>query len=137
MNSELARKLLSLEHYNITINTTSLSLGENFLPISASKSGYDDIAFSIKIEVLAKDTDLQLFLNGNNRTLEKSVDVIYGELLNITVTYNNTEVIPNEHINLATVELLGAGGPKNLTENITYEHYNITINSTNIKWVYH
>lgn len=118
------------DHYNITINTTILHLGENFLTLTATKDDFETQEFVIKIEVLALDTELDLFIDTTNRTLERSEEIIYGKTINVTIKYRNTEEIPSEHITNATVELYGMGDIENLTESVPLEHYNITINST-------
>ena len=117
------------EHYYIIINSTSLNLGENFHTITASRLEYESQEEEIKIEVFSLDTTIYLFLDQENRTIEKSVDVNYGEDVNITVRYRNTEGAPSTHINNATVVLTGAGPSLNLTENYVLEYYNVTINS--------
>ena len=119
-----------LEHYNITIHTSNLTLGNNFLTISASKKYYESIEILINIQVLERETDLQLFLDGNNKTLDKSIQMIYGNSGNITITYQDKELEPNIHIDGASVNLTGLGTLENLIENPTFEQYTFIINDT-------
>jgi len=116
-------------YYYIIVNTSALSLGENFHTISASRITYESQEEQIKIEVFSLDTSIHLFLDQVNKTIEKSIDVNYGEDVNITVQYRNTESVPSTHVNNATVILTGTGSTLNLTENYAKEYYNITINS--------
>jgi hypothetical protein len=123
----------TLGHYNITIDTTKLNIGENYLLLDAIKTEYNPIIdLVITIEILPIDTDLQLFINGLNRTLEKAYDVTLGESINVTISYNNTEGGQNEFINDASVILFGLGSNKNLTEIPSEARYNITINSMDL-----
>jgi hypothetical protein len=119
-----------LKHYNITINTYDLDLGNNYLTLQASKKYYESISnFVINIEVLERNTELQLFLDGNNKTLDKSISMIYGNDGNITITYKDIEEITKVHIDGATVELIGLDTPQNLIEDILLEQYYIIIDT--------
>ncbi|KKM17310.1 hypothetical protein LCGC14_1677060, partial [marine sediment metagenome] len=120
----------SLEQYNITIHTSNLQIGNNFLTISANKIYYESIEILINIKVIERQTDLQLFLDKNNKTLDKSIQMMYGNSGNITVTYKDKENYPYTHINNATVELTGYGNPTNLTEDILFEQYYIFIDTS-------
>jgi hypothetical protein len=122
----------SLEHYNITIHTSQLQIGNNFLTISASKKYYESIEILIDIKVLERDTDLQLFLDSNNKTLDKSIQMIYGNSGNITVTYKDNELDPNIHISGASVDLTGLGAPENLIEDLLLEQYTFIIDTNDL-----
>ena len=123
---------ISLEHYNITIHTSNLQIGNNFLTIFASKKYYESIEILINIKVLERETDLQLFLDSNNKTLDKSIQMIYGNSGNITVTYKDKELEPNIHITGAVVNLTGLGSPENLIEVPILEHYTFIINTADL-----
>lgn len=122
----------SLEHYNITIQSSNLQIGNNFLTISASKKYYESISELINIKVIERDTDLQLFLDSINKTLDKSIEMIYGNNGNITITYKDIEQLPYAHIDGATVELIGIGNPLNLTEDLPNNQYFIIIDTMDL-----
>jgi hypothetical protein len=122
----------SLEHYNITIHSSNLQIGNNYLTISASKKYYESIEVLINIKVLERNTDLQLFLDGTNKTLDKSIQMIYGNDGNITISYKDIEQLPYTHIDGATVELIGLATPENLTEDPSNEQYFILINTMDL-----
>ncbi|KKL89068.1 hypothetical protein LCGC14_1918400, partial [marine sediment metagenome] len=121
-----------LEHYNITIHTSNLNLGNNFLTISASKKYYESIEILINIQVIERETDLQLILDRNNKTLDKSIQMIYGNSGNITITYKDAELEPNIHIGEAVVNLTGLGAPKNLIVDPKFEQYFFIIDTTDL-----
>ncbi len=120
-----------LEHYNITIQSSNLQIGNNFLTISASKKYYESISELINIKVIERNTELQLYLDSTNQTLDKSIEMIYGNDGNITITYKDIEQLPI-HIDGATVELIGIGNPQNLTEDLSNDQYSIIINTTDL-----
>ena len=122
----------SLEQYNITIHSSNLQLGNNFLTIEASKNYYESISELINIKVLERNTELQLFLDSTNQTLDESIEMIYGNNGNITITYKDKEQMPYSHIDEATVELIGIGGPQNLTEDLPNSQYFIIIDTTDL-----
>ena len=123
---------IPLEHYNITIHTSNLQIGNNFLTISANKTYFESIEIQINIKVLERETVLQLFLDRNNKTLDKSIQMIYGNSGNITITYKDKELDPNIHIGEASVNLTGFGAPKSLIEDIILKQYTFIIDTSDL-----
>ncbi|KKK45754.1 MAG: hypothetical protein Lokiarch_07360, partial [Candidatus Lokiarchaeum sp. GC14_75] len=123
---------ISFEQYNITIHTSNLQIGNNFLTISVNKIYYESIEILINIEVLERETDLQLFLDGNNKTLDKSIQMMYGNSGNITVTYKDKELDPKVHLSGAIVNLTGLSTPENLIEDPIFEQYTFIINTMDL-----
>jgi len=74
------------------------------------------------------DTNLLLFINNQNKTLDPFLQVPIGEEINVTVKYTNTST--GAHIIGANVLITGDRVLKNLTENLMYEHFSTEINST-------
>ncbi|MFX1387090.1 MAG: hypothetical protein ACFE9M_07745, partial [Promethearchaeota archaeon] len=74
------------------------------------------------------DTNLQLFINTQNKTLDPFLDVPIGEQINITIKFAN--ISTGTHIIGANVLLTGDRVLKNLTESLIYEHFSTEINST-------
>ena len=120
------------EEYSIEIDTDLFEIGDNFLTLSASKKYYETQVLTITVNIIKKYTDLQLFLNSINKTIDKSVELKYGTNLNITVKYLNKEVFPNSHISRAHVELTGLDYPKFLTEDLAFYQYTTIINTTHL-----
>ena len=121
-----------LEQFNITIQTSNLMLGNNFLILSASKKYYESVEIQINIKVIERETDLQLFLDKHDKTLDKSIQMFYGNSGNITITYKDKELDPNLHISGASVELTELGTPKNLIEDILLEQYTVIIDTKDL-----
>ncbi|MCJ7648698.1 MAG: hypothetical protein MUP85_08805, partial [Candidatus Lokiarchaeota archaeon] len=121
-----------LEHYNISIHSSNLQIGNNFLTITASKRYYEPISELINIKVIERNTELLLFLDGVDKTLDKSIEMIYGNDGNITITYKDIEQLPYTHIDGATVELIGLDSPQNLTEDPSNEQYFIFIDTKDL-----
>ena len=120
----------SFSNYSMLINTTDLNQGVNFLTIIAQKDGYKPQSILLIIEIIQKETSLTLFLDGEDKTTNPSIDIIYGDILNITIKY--TDIGTGAHISGATVELSGSGLLENLTENSVLKHYWVIINTTNL-----
>jgi len=114
---------LIYNQYSSVISSTELSLGNNFFTIEASKKYYETVSELINIKVIERNTELVLFLDGENKTIDKSIEMIYGNNGNITITYKDTEEVPYTHISGATVELIGLATPVNLTEDVSNEQY--------------
>ena len=74
-----------------------------------------------------KETNLQLILNGVNKTADPVLEVIKDSILNITVKYSNGT---GDHINGAVIYVSGDRLLTTLTENSSLEQYSISINVT-------
>jgi hypothetical protein len=120
----------TFEQYTTIIDTTDLGVGVSFLTLSASKRYHTSQEFQITVEVISRDTDIQLFLNDSNETDNKEIAIQWNENLNITIKYLDRDNVPSTHINGATVELTGAGPSKTLSEDPTHKQYEISINTT-------
>ncbi|MFX0177677.1 MAG: hypothetical protein ACFE85_15805, partial [Candidatus Hodarchaeota archaeon] len=118
------------QYYSI-INSTVLGVGITYLTLTASKRYHTSIEFQITITVVSRDTELQLFLNDVNETIDKEIEIQWNENLNITIKYLDIESLPSTHIEGATVELTGAGPTKTLSEDPANQQYERLIN-TNI-----
>jgi len=123
---------LTSNQYSVIFSSNELSLGNNFLTIEASKTYYEPISELINIKVIERNTELVLFLDEVDKTLDKSIQMIYGNNGNITITYKDIEQLPSTHIDGSTVELIGIGGPQSLTEDISNNQYFIFIDTTDL-----
>ncbi|TFG22550.1 MAG: hypothetical protein EU533_04145, partial [Promethearchaeota archaeon] len=74
------------------------------------------------------ETDLQLFLNNENKTTSPFLEVPIGELINITTKFTN--VSTGQYINGAQILLQGDRVLRNLTESLIDQTYYTTINSS-------
>ncbi|MHA2287491.1 MAG: hypothetical protein ACXABG_01765, partial [Promethearchaeota archaeon] len=123
---------LTFNQYTTVFSSTELSIGNNFFTIEADKKYYESISELINIKVIERNTDLLLYLDGVDKTLDKSIEMIYGNSGNITVRYRDTEQLPYTHIDGASVELVGINNPQNLNEDPAYGHYSIIIDTTDL-----
>jgi hypothetical protein len=117
-------------YYYKIINSSDLGVGITYLTLTASKRYHTRIEFQITITVVSRDTELQLFLNDANETINKEIEIQWNENLNITIKYLDIESIPGTHIGGATVELTGAGATKILDEDAANQQYEISINTS-------
>ncbi len=122
---------LASNQYSIVFSSNELSIGNNYFTIEASKLYYESISELINIKVIERNTELILFLDDSDKTLDKSIEMIYGNNGNITIKYIDIEQ-GSTHIDNATVELVGIGTPQNLTEDFANSQYFIIIDTTDL-----
>jgi len=117
-----------LEQYSIIIDTDISNIGINFLTVSAKLEDYElKIIYPIiTVNKLSSD-NLQIFLNNDNVTLDPSIELVYGEDLNITIKYADLNAV---HIPNATVRLISEGVTRDLNESLALEQYTLILNST-------
>ncbi|MHA1375627.1 MAG: hypothetical protein ACTSR7_15200, partial [Promethearchaeota archaeon] len=130
LNDNLTENAI-LEHYNVSIKTNDLEQGINFLTIFAQKQEYVSQSIVFTIEVIEKASNLQLFLNGINETISKSIEVTVGELVNVSIIYEDYSKL---FIDSAEVIIVGEGIDLNLTQHPTYDQYNVTIDSNDLNF---
>ena len=121
---------VALLQYNITLLSKNLGQGVNLFTLIAQKQNYQTQTINFFIEIIESNTTLELFLEGQNKTVEQSIEVIIGDTVNVTILYKDeaNTFIPN-----ATVQISGEGvSLTNLTQNILLEQYNITINTNSL-----
>ena len=120
---------IPLEHYNITLDTVTFSLGEHVFRLYAHKEGYNPQEISITIEIIERTTFLdEIHLN---QTLTKIIAFPYGEPLNITVAYKDNDT--KSFIDGAAVQLYDGEDLKGTFDpQPIYEQYNLTINTADI-----
>ena len=119
---------LTLKQYTLILDTDIGNIGVNFLTITAYAPDHElrKIYPIVTVNTISTD-DLQLFLNNENKTNDKNIELIVGQELNITVKYTDAFGI---HIPNATVTLFSEGLTKDLNESITLEQHTIIINTT-------
>ena len=117
--------------YIITINTNDLNPGTTILTITAQLNNYLSQTIRIYVELFERATELYLFLNSENKTLDPVIELPIGSILNITAKYIENQT--KRHLNNATLSLIGENLLASLTENLPREHYSILINTTILK----
>ncbi|KKK90508.1 hypothetical protein LCGC14_2722300, partial [marine sediment metagenome] len=111
--------------YTISLDSNNLEIGINILTIFAQLDNYQSQTFQFFINIIDIETELLVYLDGN-QTFEN--DVFFSqknELLNITVYYQNNN--SKEHIIGATVDLLGLGSFSELNN-----QFNFSLNTNNL-----
>ncbi|MHA1376155.1 MAG: hypothetical protein ACTSR7_17905, partial [Promethearchaeota archaeon] len=89
----------------------------------------DDVELNITYSQTFPDTepDLQIFINGDNKTADPYVEVPIGSIVNVTIRYLDDIGL---YIDGGLVQLTGVGILENLIENPTYQQYSYLVNST-------
>ncbi len=116
--------------FNITINSTDLAQGINILTIFAQLTNYQPKSIQFFIEVIERATQLQLFINGEDKTADPVFELPIGSMINITIKYYDNRTgfeIPN-----ALIQLIGESLFESLTENLMLNQYTIILDSSTL-----
>ncbi len=118
----------TLEQYTIILDTENLPIGEIYFDIVAHRINYEAQKVGALLTVSKINSEnLQIFLNGEEKTSFPFLDVPLNKLLNITVKYKDTT---GDHIPGATIQLIGEGILEELEENLNFEQYTVLINTS-------
>lgn len=117
----------SSQQYTRVIDSTNLGVGIWSLTATAQKSNYETQIISFFVKVVDHPTELQLFVDDVNKTLDPTVDIKYNEVMNITVFYRDS--VTDQHINEANVTITSLG---DIPED--NEQYTIIINSNTLSF---
>ncbi|MBA7702601.1 hypothetical protein ES703_111370 [subsurface metagenome] len=121
---------LDLKQYSFIINTIDLNVGFNFLTVYAQKSNYEAQTILITIQLIERKAYDEIYLDNEDKTLEKSIETPIGKELNITFKYFDD--ITGNHIPQALVQLIGAKYTWNFTENNSLKQYSLIIDTTEL-----
>ena len=113
------------DHYYFILNSTDLGLGISVLTVTMQKINYETKSVQIFVEVIERETELQLFVEETPRSNNETINVKFNEFLNFTIFYEDN--LTNAYINAASVELLGFG-----SMNETLNQYNLTLNTDDL-----
>ncbi|MFW9820242.1 MAG: hypothetical protein ACFFE5_11590, partial [Candidatus Thorarchaeota archaeon] len=114
--------------YTIIFNANDLNVGTFYFKIVAHKINYEFSTINPILTITPTNTqNLQMLLNGENKTLDPIIDVPLDSLLNITIKY---KTYLGSHITGATVTLFGKGIIETLNENNALNQYTIIINTS-------
>jgi len=111
------------QQYSKVIDTTYLGVGIWSLTVTAQITNYETQVIPFFVRVLERVTDLQLFIDSLNKTVDPTVNIKYNEVFNVTVFYRDD--LTNQHLSGANVTITSFGDILEVNE-----QYTITINST-------
>jgi len=116
--------------YNLEFNSSIFNSAGTFqIYVTANKTNYADATTLINIFIDNIPTYLgDIFLNMQNKTLEKSIELPIGDNLNITLNYLDYKT--GTHIDSAFIQLIGTNIILNLTEKHLLKQYMVNINTT-------
>ncbi len=115
----------TLEQYYFIVNSTHLGLGISVLTVTLQKVNYEMKNVQILVEVIERETELQLFVEEFPRSNNETINVKFNEFLNFTVFYEDN--LTDAFIDAASVELLGFE-----SMNETLNQYNTTLNTNDL-----
>ncbi len=114
------------DQYTLIMGAAVLDQGITALTIFAQLGNYTPQSINFFIEVVEKETNLQLLLNSEEKTLDPVYNLTIGEILNITIKYTEQSgaYIPN-----AVVQLIGEGILINLTKDDSLQQHSIELDT--------
>ncbi len=112
--------------YSYLLNASELGLGVDYLSILANLSNYNPQSIRFITEITERKTLLEVYLNGEDKTGDPSIDIAINKILNITIMYTD---LNGNHIDNATVEMFGAIS-NSLDEDTTYKQYTYIFNTS-------
>ncbi|KKK50966.1 hypothetical protein LCGC14_3119730, partial [marine sediment metagenome] len=116
--------------YYLNLSARDLTQKINSLTISAQLYNYSLQNIHFFIEIIERTTDLTLFLNNDDKTVDPVIEQPITSILNITVKYNDN--ISMQHLSNSTIQLIGNSISYNFTENSVLKQYSLTINTTSL-----
>ncbi len=117
-------------YYDIIINSNILNLGINILTIYAQKNGYKPYSIQFLVEVFERVPNFNLFLNGENKTIDRVFDLPITSILNITIKLYDNQT--GSHITEAVLQLIGEGLLTNFIENPVLQQYSLMLNTSDL-----
>ncbi|MFX1585740.1 MAG: hypothetical protein ACFFDL_14415 [Promethearchaeota archaeon] len=111
--------------YNVTVDTDDLNPGITVLTVFAQLDNYQSESIQFFVEIVERETELLLFLDGTPKNDGDQIQVEVNEFINVTVFYRDN--LTKQFLNGASVTLIGRGS---LTE--TGNHYNITVDTNDL-----
>jgi hypothetical protein len=119
---------LTLNQYSLNINTSMLGVGVNTFTIEAQKNLYETQNIQFVIEVVERETYLELLIDDNPKVNSDTVQVQVDDSINVTVYYKDN--VTKKHLRGAAVTLEGIGA---LTEIKNGYYLNINARDFNQK----
>ncbi|KKM99814.1 hypothetical protein LCGC14_1144090 [marine sediment metagenome] len=116
---------ITLQQYTIMVDTSQLGVGVKILSVSAQKDVYEPQSIQFFVEVVERDTEIQLFIDSNQKNDGDTIELEIIESINVTVNFRDN--LTQTHLSNATVNLVGRG-----VLNETNNQYNITLNAIDL-----
>ncbi len=116
---------ITLQQYTLMVNTSQLGIGVKILSVTAQKDVYEQHTIQFFVEITERATEIQLFIDGNQKNDGDTIQLEIDESINVTINYRDNKT--KQHVSNATVNLIGIG-----TLNETNNQYNITINAQDL-----
>jgi hypothetical protein len=114
--------------YSMILYAIDLDQNINALTINAQLYNYTPQKIQFFVNIFLRETELQLFLNNENKTSDPVIELPIGSDLNISVRFSDD--VTGFHISNASVILEGSALSLNSTENFGLEQYSFNFNTT-------
>jgi hypothetical protein len=118
--------------YTLSFNSNVFGgTGSYQIYLKANKTNYADALSTVNIFVQNREATISsIFINGVNKTLDKSVEVPIRKIVNITVNYVDIQTKAN--ITSGTLEIEGTDYSESFLENTALKHYYVSVNTSEL-----
>ena len=117
--------------YNYSLNTNSLEQGISILTVFAYLNNFHPQTFQFYIKVTERASQVQLFLDLEDKTTDPVVELPIGSNLNITIKYTDNQT--GLHINGGNVQLTADNFSEDLNEFPILGQYTLILDTSTIK----
>jgi hypothetical protein len=117
----------SAGRYTLILNASDLGQTIDSLSVYAKASNYNLKLIPFLIEITEEDSDWELFLNGDNKTIDPALEIPISTLLNISVKYTNQT---GAHIQDSNITLIGEELSEDIPYNDSTDFNTLLINTT-------
>jgi hypothetical protein len=127
INSSMYTINETVDYYHILVDTASLGLGTHLILANFESPNFQDGSSRIRIEVVPRETYLDISVNGLNASLYPNFDVPIQDLLNITVKYRDQVLL--QELSNATI-IIEELNPSAYNMSITDDTYQFLVDTS-------
>ncbi|NVM45643.1 MAG: hypothetical protein HWN79_12075 [Candidatus Lokiarchaeota archaeon] len=117
--------------YYYLLNTNDLKQGITILSVLAYLENYQPRSFQFYVKVSERASEISLFLNSEEKTIDPVYELPFSSILNITVKYSDNQT--KTHISGGIIQLIGGAYSDILPEIIAMNQYTLLLDTTNLK----
>ena len=118
----------SIQQYSAILNVSEIGQGIYYLFVVANLTYYTPSFIRTILQITERTSELTIFFNDINKSIDPTIEIPIGTILNLTINYQDSQGI---HIDEAEIRLSGDFSV-NLIENTSFNHYSVSINTSEL-----
>ena len=116
------------KQYSTTLDVSEIGQGIYYLFLVANLTNYNPQFIRTIIQITERTSELIILFNGEDKTIDPTIEVPVGSILNLTIKYLDSQGM---HISHADVQFSGDYS-NNLNENISLNQYSFSLNTSDL-----